>query len=1120
MSTCKIIFNNTFRLIFLLVIFICTTFAQTYNKQEFSSRERQINALQQLQNYNQRIIREETNLKKQAIPNTKVGIKVDKVLAKTSHIIFYDNIENGINGWTTTAYSNDDVWHQTSINFSSPSTSWWAGVEQQNNYNTGSRVNCAVISPPINLSGKIAPIKLLFTENYVTENGWDFCMVDVTTDGGITWDRLRGGYGTAPSGDSYGWIISTLDLSAYAEKTIQIRFYLDTYDNLYNDFPGWFVDDVLLFDAGGLVTGKKFFDVNNNSIKDVGERGIKDWFITANGEEISLTTRTNYRGRYWLPLPLGTYNVTETQQAGWTPTFPISGNWDITLATPDTLVDSIHFGNYTHASFINGKKFHDLDKSGSFTSGDTLLPEWKIILADTSGNEIDFDRTDSLGYYQLYIFEPGRYVVKEYSKQGWVQSSPPEEEYTIDIPDLFTTVNDIDFGNYYDPTVNGIIGQKFNDRNKNNIKDEGEEGLAGFSIRLLKQGPGGNFNNYKKRITDSTGYYQFLNIPEGTYKVYEIPSIGWYQSHPESCYIVTLPGGPFDTLDFGNYEINQGSIGGIKFNDLNANGIKDDGENGLSGWTFTLDGISIYGTSILNSATSDQDGNYVFDNVWPGTYQINEVFREDWRQTYPENLQGHFITLGPEQSLTDLNFGNVYDTTFNLSFRTFVPESLALAVDQKKKHLPIKNKPDKTEFTITLHNDTSITAHSLIFHTTKSIDTSTLVISKPATFEVLDKAFKKFKIIFNTLVEPGDSVTIHGYSWKIGIQHASTQRWLLSGGGFYIGHHETFINYVRLPMPNAINFLSAGAGTKLKVGIGLTHTVLHPSYKEVMKSLVEKNDRMHSGEPRCLGTYATNPNKLIKNQIKYLTPTKGNNKLFAAAIALQANINGSDYGILPVGFGNLIFDEGTGIDAEHPFNGKKVRDIGALLDSYMSGFDDVNKIPAPPPELVGFDSTEIYRIICLINSSFSGKIDTIRFGSSLKLKPVRPLADVPYLHLDGSFLSMNSNPIKQIPEQMPDVFELYQNYPNPFNPSTLIEFSLPRTSIVTLKLYNILGEEVATLLNKEEMEDGYQQVELSSNELNLASGIYIYRIVAETVKDEDNPLGNKYVSVKKMVLLK
>jgi hypothetical protein len=104
--------------------------------------------------------------------------------------------------------------------------------------------------------------------------------------------------------------------------------------------------------------------------------------------------------------------------------------------------------------------------------------------------------------------------------------------------------------------------------------------------------------------------------------------------------------------------------------------------------------------------------------------------------------------------------------------------------------------------------------------------------------------------------------------------------------------------------------------------------------------------------------------------------------------------------------------------------------------------------------------------------------------------------------------------------QVPEKFALYQNYPNPFNPTTLIEFYLPEQSIVTLKLYNILGQEVATLLDKQLMEDGSQEFELSASALNLASGVYYYMIIAETVTDEDNPTGMRNTAVKKMILLK
>ncbi|MDI6804112.1 MAG: SdrD B-like domain-containing protein [Bacteroidota bacterium] len=1107
-------------LYFVLASILLSTHSQaSYQEQTNSLRERAMKANQQLRDYKQRIANEakKENLYKQSSSPNKVGIQIDLNYKTSSNIIFYDNMEGGIGGWTTVAYSNSDIWHQTNLNSSSPSTSWWIGIEQQENYDNGTRINNALISPPINLSGTVGTINLLFTENYTTELGWDYCMVDVTTDGGANWSHLRGGYGAAPSGTSDGWIITTLDLNAYAGRMVQIRFYFDTGDQLFNEFPGWFVDDVIIFDQSGTITGKKFFDVNNNSIKDIGERGVKDWLITATGQGISLTTRTNYRGKYWLPLPLGSYTLTETPKPNWVQTYPQSGQWNINLATPDTLVDSIHFGNYTHASFINGVKFYDLNRSGTYDGGDTLIGEWKILLTDTLGNFIDYDRTDSLGQYQLYVYEPGMYIVMENTKKGWVQTYPAEEFYTIGIPDLFSTVDGKDFGNYYDPTVNGILGQKFHDRNRNRIRDQNEECLAGFKIRLYRQGSGGKYSLYKKSKTDSSGYYQFLNIPEGIFKVSETPLLGWYQSYPESCYMLTMiPDGKFDTLDFGNYQIESSSIAGMKFNDINGNGVKDAGEPGLNNWTIILSGFTIYETTTNIANITDSDGNYGFTGIWPGKYSVSEVWKPYWRQTLPTYFRPYFVNLGAESHLGDINFGNTSDSNFTLTFRTFLPDSLALAVDQKNKHNLIKPKPDKTEFTITLHNDHSLPAHGLIVHTSKSMIPSTLTCSKPGAIEFLDAKLKRIKITFIEYVQPGDSVVLHGYSRKIGVQHASTQKWLIAGGGVYVGHLQTFTNEYWLPMPNAINFLAAGAGTNLKVGVGGPHSVVHPNYKHVQKSLVEKNDRMHIGVARCLDKFSNN--KSIRNEQKSLPPTKHNNKLFAEVIALRANILGSDYGITPAGFGNLIFDEG----GTNPMNNSPIRTIADMLDIYMSSYKDTAQNPqcTMPPLFAGMDPETLWTKIRKINGAFSGPMDTVSFGAILELKGVKLLDEVPFLRLDSVALSMGNVPIFPVPTAIPEQFTLNQNYPNPFNPSTIIEFYLPQASIVTLKIYNTLGQEVATLLDRQEMEDGAQEVEFSSVNAQLSSGIYFYRIVAESVKDEDNPVGQKYVKIKKMLLLK
>lgn len=88
----------------------------------------------------------------------------------------------------------------------------------------------------------------------------------------------------------------------------------------------------------------------------------------------------------------------------------------------------------------------------------------------------------------------------------------------------------------------------------------------------------------------------------------------------------------------------------------------------------------------------------------------------------------------------------------------------------------------------------------------------------------------------------------------------------------------------------------------------------------------------------------------------------------------------------------------------------------------------------------------------------------------------------------------------------PKEFKLEQNFPNPFNPTTTIQYQLPTDSKITLKVYDILGSEVITLVN-EEQEAGYKEIKFNAG--NIASGIYIYRLHS-----------GDFVSVKKMMVVK
>jgi hypothetical protein len=93
----------------------------------------------------------------------------------------------------------------------------------------------------------------------------------------------------------------------------------------------------------------------------------------------------------------------------------------------------------------------------------------------------------------------------------------------------------------------------------------------------------------------------------------------------------------------------------------------------------------------------------------------------------------------------------------------------------------------------------------------------------------------------------------------------------------------------------------------------------------------------------------------------------------------------------------------------------------------------------------------------------------------------------------------------------PDKFEVYQNFPNPFNPTTAISYQLSAVSRVNLKIYNLLGQEVASLVDGDRL-PGYHQELWDAT--RCASGVYIYQLIATDDK------GQKQVARKRMMMLK
>ena len=109
---------------------------------------------------------------------------------------------------------------------------------------------------------------------------------------------------------------------------------------------------------------------------------------------------------------------------------------------------------------------------------------------------------------------------------------------------------------------------------------------------------------------------------------------------------------------------------------------------------------------------------------------------------------------------------------------------------------------------------------------------------------------------------------------------------------------------------------------------------------------------------------------------------------------------------------------------------------------------------------------------------------------------------------DGIIIKYVQAPIgiQQNGNELPKDFELGQNYPNPFNPNTQIDFSIPKSSLVTIKIFDVLGKEVAEVVKKDLTAGSYT---FDFNASSLTSGVYFYQLTA-----------GEFTDTKKLVLVK
>lgn len=452
----------------------------------------------------------------------------------------------------------------------------------------------------------------------------------------------------------------------------------------------------------GSISGRKFDDVDQNGEWDEGEPTIAGWTIFLSNGEDSVSTATGQDGTYaFSNVGPGSYTVYEEIQVGWVQTYP-----DFTTYTFDPLLSGTEsadndFGNF-HLGRISGFKFNDLDGDGTWDEGESGLDGWTICLNGIENCVVTGTGDWPDGYYEFTGLTAGSYDVYESQQDGWVPTTPTEIEGIV--VQSGTDSADNNFGNFR--TIE-LSGQKFNDRDQNGVKDEGDTGLSGWTIQLWEWN-GEGFDLVGTQITDGSGNYAFTNLGPGTYRLREVPQGGWTQTTADPADVVAASGTNVLGLDFGNFR--YGRIEGFKF---------DNSEHGLPGWVICLDGPEEFQAC----TETDQTGHYAFDGLAFGTYTVTEQLQDGWTNVSPD-LSGY--TVGVQSGTGQEEESNFY----NFVNRRIFPDLSVTKTDG----LTIATAGQTTTYSITIHNGGEYQAEHVSAVDTLPAHTSFVSASDSGTF--------------------------------------------------------------------------------------------------------------------------------------------------------------------------------------------------------------------------------------------------------------------------------------------------------------------------------------------------------------------------------------------------
>ena len=409
------------------------------------------------------------------------------------------------------------------------------------------------------------------------------------------------------------------------------------------------------------LAGRVWDSPNLNLVQDSGEPGIQGVNLTLlkwNGTQYvstGLTQITDINGDYkFSNLVPGQYKVTETQPSGYFSVGDVPGQVGIQTrgitAGPDMLTDITLDGgeDSVHNDFAEAKPaelcgyvYHDRNNNGIKDPGEEGIPNVTVMVIPVSSLDPSQGtvtvHTDQNGFYCAEGLSPGQYNVMELQPTGWIdgldiagdaggQAQNPGDKILGAVLIGGQAGENYNFGELLPAKISGKV---YSDHNQDCIYNGTDQVLSGVTMQLLDV----NNNVIGTTHTDTNGNYEFTNLTPGVYHVREIQPVGYLEEaamagtvggtvlDPDNISAITIKSGD-NGLYYDFCEIEPVSLAGKVWADPQGDCVFGPNDVVLKGVTMQL--LNSDG-QIIKTTVTDDNGNYSFDNLPPGTYSVREL---------------------------------------------------------------------------------------------------------------------------------------------------------------------------------------------------------------------------------------------------------------------------------------------------------------------------------------------------------------------------------------------------------------------------------------------------------------------------------------------------------------